>query len=62
MVRQAHTGRLSALRVLNSKPVLHGAFVWARGRVTAKNSGSRPGQSRKLNELHLTVCRCPICP
>jgi hypothetical protein len=41
---RARPGRLRARSILHSKLLLHGAFLWARRRLTGQNGGFRPGQ------------------
>ena len=55
-VRAALQGRLSALSVSHSKPVLYSAFVWAR---RALNIQKRRFLTRAVNAVNATPCSRP---
>jgi hypothetical protein len=50
---RARVGRLSGPSVSHRKFSLYGAFLWARGRLTAQNGGLRPGQEELGDETFL---------
>ena len=57
---RARPGRLKDLSGFHSKSLLYGVFVWAGGRLTAKNGGFRSGQFPGLSTAQAITRVYPV--